>query len=290
MYECFIEFLFYTILENKQPIFIEKIDINYRNNELQEYLKINLYDGISYISSLNYLASKDNMYANAELGSLEYSGLISGKCNYEKSYHYYLKAAKKDHPKACWMVANLILMKKVKENDMDFMWKYLIKAYNLGSIAAINTIGKCYMNGYNPESIVDEKKALEYFNKASQMGYSYAYNNLGLYYERNNNLKIAYKYYKLSADLYNSWALNKVGEILRNEGNLEDAYFYYLKSSEAPINEKNYYSYYNLSKYYYLDKNSIFYNKEKGINLLKDAYNNGVYEALNVLKKQEDLS
>ena len=34
---------------------------------------------MSYISSLLELSKKDNVFANAELGSLEYSGLISGK-------------------------------------------------------------------------------------------------------------------------------------------------------------------------------------------------------------------
>ena len=84
LYECFIEFLFYTILENKQPIFIKKINVNFRKEELEEYLKINLYEGISYISSLKELAKKGNMYANAELGSLEFSGLVSGKKDFKK--------------------------------------------------------------------------------------------------------------------------------------------------------------------------------------------------------------
>ena len=61
LYECFIEFLFYTILENKQPIYIQKVNINFRKEELNDYLKINLYEGISYISSLKELAKKGNM-------------------------------------------------------------------------------------------------------------------------------------------------------------------------------------------------------------------------------------
>ncbi len=283
LYECFIEFLFYTILEKKQPVFIQDIDKNIIKYELDEYLKINLFEGISYITSLIELGKKDNMYANAELGSLEYSGLISGSVNYENSYKYYLSSAKKNHPKSCWMVANLILMNKVEEKSIDIMWEYLNKAYKLGSIAAINTIGKCYMSGVNPKKVVDVDKALEYFKKASENGYSYAYNNLGLYYESIGNEELALKYFKLSADLYNSWALNKVGEILRNKGNLEMAYFYYLKSIESPLSERNYYGYYNLAKYYYLVGNEEL-NIKKDLNkakeFLKIAYEHGIKEAV----------
>ena len=262
LYECFIEFLFYAILENKQPIFIQKINVNFRKEELEEYLKINLYEGISYISSLKELAKKGNMYANAELGSLEFSGLVSGKKDFKKSFNYYLVAAEKEHPKACWMVANLILTDRIKSNDKEFMWKYLNRAIELGSIAAINTMGNCYLNGKNIYNEINEKKALEYYLKASEYGYVYAYNNIGLYYERNNNLSEALKYFKLSADLENSWALNKVGEYLRKNGNSVSAYFYYLKSIESPVSERNYYGYYNLAKYYY----SVG-NKELGIEI-----------------------
>lgn len=250
LYECFIECLFYSILNNLQPRY-EDVNIDINEYELKEYLKINLYEGISYISSLIELSKKDNMYANAELGSLEFSGLISGNKNYDKSFEYYLKAAKKEHPKACWMVANLILTERVKGYDISYVWEYLMKAIELGSVAAINTMGLCFLKGKNKESVIDEEKALDYFLKASEYGYSYAYNNIGLYYERKNDIKNALKYFKISADLGNSWALNKVGEYYREKNELEIAYFYYLKSIETPKSERNYYGYYNLAKYYY---------------------------------------
>ena len=126
-YESFIEILFYTVLDNKQPIYNENINNNFYNDELNEYLKINLYEGISYINSLINLGKKNNMYANAELGSLEYSGIINGNTNYKKCYNYYLQAAKKNHPKACWMVANLILTNRVEYN-FNIAWYYLNKA------------------------------------------------------------------------------------------------------------------------------------------------------------------
>lgn len=272
LYECFIELLFYAILENIQPIYSNEVNINIDDKELKDYLKINLYDGISYITSLMELAKKDNMYANAELGSLEYSGIISGTKNYEKSFNYYLKAAKKEHPKSCWMVSNLILSAKVKEKNISFAWEYLNKAINLGSIAAINTKGLCFLNGNNPDKEIDEEKALKCFFSASEYSYPYAYNNIGLYYEKNKELEKALKYFKLSADLGESWALNKVGEYYRKNNDLIKAYFYYIKSTEAPITERNYYSYYNLAKYYYSVGNEEL-GLKKDLNKAKEYFN-----------------
>ena len=278
LYETFINILFYTILENKQPIYIQKINDIYKNEDLNEYMKINLYEGISYISSLKELAKKNNMYANAELGSLEFSGLIAGTPNYKKSYEYYMKAAKKEHPKACWMVANLILTNRVEYN-FDIMWEYLNKAIKLGSIAALNTMGNCYKNGTNPNKEINIDKAMEYYIKASEYDYVYAYNNIGLIYEEQNDTNNAIKYFKLSADLNNSWALNKVGEYYRIKGDLIKAYDYYIKSIECPINERNYYGYYNLAKYYYSCGN-------KELNIEKD--NNKKIEYLEIFNRHKN--
>lgn len=156
------------------------------------------------------------MYALAELGSLEYSGLITGKVNYESCFNYYLKAAKKNHPKASWMVANLIYYKKISGYTTEFAYEYINKAIKLGSIAAINTLGNFYYNGFTLDNKKDIDKALECYTKAAELGYVYAYNNLGRYYENIDEEK-ALNYYKLSADNNESWALNKLGEISRKK-------------------------------------------------------------------------
>ncbi len=262
-YEAIINFLIYIVLENNQPIFIQPLTTNINQKELDEYLSIKLYEGFSYITSLKELGKKGNKYANAELGSLEFSAYITGQTDYEVCYEYYLLSALKNHPKGCFMVANLILTKRVKK-AFETAWQYLNKAIVLGSISALNTMGKCLLEGLTPDKKINEKKAITYFKMASESGYVYAYNNLGLIYERKNNIEEALKYYKISADLGESWALNKVGEYYRKKGDLGRAYLYYLKSSEAPINERNYYSYYNLATYYYL-------NGFKDLNIQKDS-------------------
>lgn len=248
-FDTFVELLYYAIIKNKQPLYTQNINIKFDKNELNEYMKIKLYWGQSYVSSLINLANKGNMYACADLGSLEFEGLVDGKANYDKAYYYYLKAANKSHPKACWMIANLIYTKRVKY-DFETMWKYLNKSIELGSAAGYNTLGLCYLNGINPEKSINIKKAEYYFNIASELGYVYSFNNLGKIYE-DNDIEEAIKFYKISADLNNSWALNKVGEYYRNKGDLKTAFIYYSKSIECPINERCKYAYYNLAKYYY---------------------------------------
>lgn len=248
-YETFKELLYYAIIENKQPIYSQPINIKIDKNELNEYMKLELYWGQSYISSLIELANKNNMYACAKLGSLEFDGEISGKPNYKKSYDYYLKSANKNHPKSCWMVANLILTNKVEYN-FEIMWKYLNKSIELGSAAAYNTLGKCYLSSMNKDNKPDIEKAKYYFKIASELGYVFAFNNLGKIYE-NENEEEAIKYYKISADMNNSWALNRVGEYYRKRNNLKTAFIYYKKALECPIKEICKYAYYNLAKYYY---------------------------------------
>ena len=249
LYDMFVLALYHSIVVNKQPIFVTDVNVSFNKNELENYMKVKLYEGVSYVSSLILLSKNKNMYACAEIGSLAYDGLINGNADYNMAYKYYLIAADKGHPKACYMIANLIYKGFVKEN-VNIMWKYLNKGIKLGSNAAINLKGLCYLNGVNPKNIINKNKAIEYFNEASKSGYAFAYNNLGYIYEKDNDVNKAIEYYKISADLGNSWALNKLGEYYRNKGDMETAYLYYTMSNDAPINERCKWAKYNLEKYF----------------------------------------
>lgn len=249
LYDMFVLALYHSIVINKQPIFVTDLNVSFNKKELENYMKVKLYEGVSYVSSLILLSKNKNMYACAEIGSLAYDGLINGNADYNMAYKYYLIAADKGHPKACYMIANLIYKGFVKEN-VNIMWKYLNKGIKLGSNAAINLKGLCYLNGVNPKNIINKNKAIEYFNEASKSGYAFAYNNLGYIYEKDNDMNKAIEYYKISADLGNSWALNKMGEYYRNKGDMETAYLYYTMSNDAPINERCKWAKYNLEKYF----------------------------------------
>ena len=251
-YDSIIELLKYSIIDNKQPIYKQDINIKINKNELDDYLKIKLYYGQNYITSLTNLANKNNMYACADIGSMWFDGLIDGNIDYDKCFEYYLKAANKNHPKACWMIANLILTGRVKY-DFDTMWKYLNKSIELGSAAGYNTLGLCYKKGINEYNKIDLEKAKYYFELASEMGYIYSFNNLGKLYEEEGNTLESIKYYKISADMGNSWALNKMGEYYRKNNDLKMAFMYYNEAINAPIKERNCQAYRNLAMYYYKD-------------------------------------
>ena len=248
-YETIKEMLYYAIIINKQPVYSQNINIKINKQELNEYMRLELYWGESYISSLLELAKKNNMYACAKLGSLEFEGAVTGAPNYKKSFQYYLKSANKNHPKSCWMIANLILTNKV-DYDFDTMWKYLNKSIELGSAAGYNTMGLCYLRGINKDNKVDKEKAEYYFKIAGDLGYVFAFNNLGKIYEEKDEEE-AMKYYNISADMNNSWALNKVGEYHRKNNDYIKAYIYYSKAVDCPITEICRYAFYNLAKYYY---------------------------------------
>lgn len=275
-YNALVELLYYAICINKQPIYKQDINIEIDKKELEEYLKIKLYFGQTYYSSLISLADSGNSYAQSDVGSLYFDGLINGYSEYDKSYDYYLEAAKNGQPKACWMVANLIITNRVKY-DFETMWEYLNKSISLGSAAGYNTLGLCYLTGKTPDKKASIKNAIKYFTIASEMGYSYAFNNLGKIYENNNMMDKAFQYYKIAADMNESWALNKVGEYYRKNNNLEHAYIYYKKAIECPLKERNRYAYYNLATYYYKDGF-----KALNIKKSKDKYDEyiGMYKKL----------
>ena len=108
-YETIKELLKYAILENKQPIYKQDINIKINKDELEDYLRVKLYWGESYISSLIELSKRNNIYACADIASLYYDGLITSKKEFDKAFYYYKKAADKNHLKACWMIAHMIL-------------------------------------------------------------------------------------------------------------------------------------------------------------------------------------
>lgn len=282
--------LFFIILDKKQPLYqeeeiketIENIsrNTNISINDLKKFLEIKFKEGISLIPSLKKLAKENNPYALHELGNLEYEGTIAGYPRYDESFKYHKVAASYDHPTSNWILAHMIINKKIgslSEEDINNAWNYLQKAKSLDSISSLNTIGICYLHGYTPNKEINVNKAKEYFLQAASHNYVYAYNNIGKIYEENKDYEKAFKYYLLSANEEESWACNKVAEFYRKgiyvEKDIESAYKYYTIGANSPISNRCNWNIYNLVKYFYLEGNSTLGIKkdiEKCISLLKE--------------------
>lgn len=298
-YKTLCDILIYIVLEKKQPIYtqtthkeiIENIlnSTNISVTELEKFLKLQIQDGINYTHSLKKLAKEKNPYACYEIGEMEYTGQMTGYPRYIKSYEYFKIAADKNHPRSCWLIAQMIYQKKIgdlSKDDLKLAWHYLKKAEKVGSVAATNTIGICYLNGLVPNEPQSETKAIEYFKKAFAHDYVYAGNNLGKIYEKKGNYKKAYKYFMFGADKEESWACNKIGEYYRlgiaGEIDMTKAFKYYKLATEVPLNILDHWAFYNLAKYFYLNGNHQT-GTEKDINkateYFKKAAKKGIYEA-----------
>ncbi len=318
-YDFICQVLFFVILEKKQPLYesdlvnetIEEIleHTNMSVSDLKDFLEIKFKEGISYINSLKRLAQNNNPYANHELGNMEYNGEIAGYPRYEEAYKYYKVAADYSHPTSCWMLAHMIINKKIgslSNDDIDVAWDYLKKAESLNSLSALNTIGLCYLNGYTKNRKKDLDKAISYFKKAAKENYIYAYNNLGKIYEDKKDYQTAIKYYTKSADSEDSYACNKMGmfyyEGIHIKKDIEKAFAYFITGANAPIKNRIEWNIYNLVNLFYLKGNSnlgIQKDIPKCINLLEtisdfeptyELFLYCYYELYLDNKKEEDLN
>lgn len=268
IYECLVEELLFLILQKKQPVYEDELkvevfedvlnDTSISSIDLQEYLSLKLREGINFDYSMRSLADKGNAYANYEIGSNEYYGYFAGYPRYDEAFRYLEKAASMDHASANYMIGNMFvrgLLGNKSNEELEKGYKYLEKSYKLGNVAASNLIGNMYLNGIYPLE-KDVEKAREYYLKAADNNYAYAYNNLGRIEEDKNNLDGAFDYYLQSANLGESWACNKVAEAYRIgvvNKDMDKAYYYYTRALENNYRTLCFYAYYNLAKYFYMN-------------------------------------
>lgn len=270
LYNFIAEVLFYTVLDKKQPIYIDEnlnniiekkiYDTNISVNDIEDFINIQLTSGIWSIRGIYELARHGNPFACFEMASMECYGIITGIARYEKAYDYYQVAAKSNHPTANWAIGYLYYEGHIgtkSKHDIYLALKYFNKARKLNCANAYTSIGNMLLCGNIPHISKNEEKAIEMFKIAADMGHVYAFNNLGKIYEARNDLKLAFDYYMKSANLGDSWAQNRVGEFYRlgkiGNINLQKAFDYYTLSSESPKFTLCNWSKYNLAKYFYKD-------------------------------------
>lgn len=291
LYNFIAEVLFYTVLEKKQPIYINEnlnniiekkiYNTNISVNDIEDFVNIQLTSGIWSIRGIYELARRGNPFACFEMASMEYYGIIFGNARYEKAYDYYKIAAKSNHPTANWAIGFLYYEGHIgnkSKHDMYLALKYFNKARKLNCANAYTSIGNIFLSTGFPHINMNEEKAIEMFTIAANMGHVYAFNNLGKLYENKNNLKLSFEYYMKSANLGDSWAQNKVGEFYRlgklENINFKKAFEYYTLSSQSPKFTLCNWSKYNLAKYFYKNgclEIGIHSDLDKAISLFEES-------------------
>lgn len=190
-YTCLVEELIYIVLYNEQPLYESALkteiivnilnDTSISSNDLKEYLSLKLREGINYDFNMKNLSNSGNTYACYELGLDEYNGVVYGIPRYDKAYEYFKVGANQNHSGCNYMIGYMFIKGNIgskSDDDLECGYKYLMKSYEAGNVAAGNTIGNMYYDGIYPlEKNID--MALKYYTEAANNNYVYAINNLG---------------------------------------------------------------------------------------------------------------
>ena len=230
------------------------------------------------------LSEKGNQLASLELGELYFYGYITR--NHERDYKtacaYYKKAG--DHPVALWTLGYCIMnnyypVVDPEQIDYGAARDYFVRAESVTRetgvlAAALTSIGVLWENGHYPCDDFaltrrcekpNMERAISYYRQADQMGYHYATNRLGLYYEKRGrhprtaneeDLKRAFDYFSRSVDLVtDGYALNKLGQYYEKgigcQVNADKACECYIRGIEEPLaDDMTGWNYFNAGRVY----------------------------------------
>ena len=269
LFEFIANVFFYVVLDKKQPVSFENKLMKSINdtlkhtsispNQITDFINTQLEESMwSSLRKIDELSKNGNAFACLQMAFYEFYGLIAGHPRYIKSYNYYKIAADQNHPAANWAIGHMYYNGYIGNStqaDFKLALEYFNKAKELGSAAAINSLGLVYLDGKIKSIKKDKEKAVELFNIAISKGSIFALNNLGKIYENEGKYKEALKLFECSALSGESWAANKVGEYYRIgkhvEKDLRKAFHYYNKADETSIYFMCPWAKYNLAKYFY---------------------------------------
>ena len=209
-------------------------------DDLLEIIDCMLYRGISGRmgrEAIIALAKKKNTMACLELGELYYHGYVTRnhKPDYKTACEFYTQSGR--HPTALWTLGYCIMNNYwpvVEKEKIDYLKArdYFNQAISITtktgeSAPAYTSLGQLWEEGHYPEDNFasthmckprDMKQALYYYKKAADMGYHYAANRMGRYYEKEalahptikENRKSAFEWFEKSVSfIADGYALNR---------------------------------------------------------------------------------
>lgn len=130
---------------------------------------------------------------------------------WEQAYTWFEKAAQAGHPDAQFSLflihPHLVDKSHIVKESADDFFVWLKRAAEKGQIMAQETLGYCHMNGYY-HAEKDEKKGIEWYEKAAEQGDAYIAVILGGMYQygdhvERNTTKALY-WYEKGLDAYRS--------------------------------------------------------------------------------------
>ena len=218
---------------------------------LGEYAKCDISKAIHYLklsSSHNYL------YSNYVLGVIYFEGKYNIKRNIFEGIRYLTLSANQCCIPALLYLGNVYIKGKYITKNVNKGIQYYATASSLNNSDAQFRLGYLYYIGKNVKK--DMKKAIHYFELASKNENRDAQLYLGtLYYEGNyiqRDIQKAIHLFKECAPFKSIGPKNNLGIIYKNgefvKKNISLAIEYF---NEAITNERDIFSYYNLSRIYY---------------------------------------
>lgn len=198
------------------------------------------------------MAMGGNPCAMFEIGEMCYYGYLSenGNPDYPSAYTWYLKAGQKRHPAALWtlgyMEMNGIYNPDGQDRPINYerVYDFLTRAKNLGSPAAMTSIGQLWEEGHIPADgysssgafrPASSTHAIEMYSQADRLGYHYATNRLAKAAEEYGDHKRAFSlFYRVAQMIADGYTYNKLGLMYENgigcKRDPEEACRYYLMS------------------------------------------------------------
>lgn len=207
-------------------------NINMTSKETSELIDLMLNKGFSGKMgrhTLFSMAMGGNPCAMFEIGEMCYYGYLSesGNPDFPSAYTWYLKAGQKRHPAALWtlgyMEMNGIYNPDGQDRPINYqrVYDFLTRAKNLGSPAAMTSIGQLWEEGHIPADDypssgafkpANKDRAVAMFIQADKLGYHYATNRLAKAAEEAGDYTRAFSLlYRVSQIIADGYTYNKLG-------------------------------------------------------------------------------
>ena len=223
------------ISEKEKQIDTLNSDLTYRQEQIEELNAIVIAKE-SEIESLNLGSAEKSAQIDALKAEIEENeSKISTLQNELQQMYHDISNFKSVASKDYRTIAMNYFEGDGVRQDFTKAMEFYQKAAELGDAAALNAIGDMYSLGLGTEK--NDQTAFEYYMKAADAGDPQGIYNVGLCYETHRgvakNQSTALKYYKQAADLGVVDAMNKMADYYSRSNRYSDAIDYYQKAADT---------------------------------------------------------